>query len=91
MTRASMVLALFAAAAERRSAERRPESGGVSPPTPRPTAPRARKSFHFRLGILGGLSMQKTDLELAAGYDFMKIGDKLRLAGDFTLGLRGPR
>ncbi|MHB8875524.1 MAG: hypothetical protein ACYC8T_17710 [Myxococcaceae bacterium] len=46
------------------------------------------KEARFRLGVLGGLSMQKTDLELAAGYDFAKLGERVRLCGDFTLGLR---
>jgi hypothetical protein len=48
----------------------------------------SEKKVRFRLGLLGGLSMQKTDLELAAGYDFLKLGEKLRLVGDLTVGLR---
>jgi hypothetical protein len=46
------------------------------------------KKARFRLGLLGGLSMQKTDFELAASSEFLKLGEKVRLVGDFTLGLR---
>ena len=46
------------------------------------------KPLRLRLGILGGLTMQKTQLELGAGYDVFKLGERLRLVGDLTVGLR---
>ncbi|MBI3184102.1 MAG: hypothetical protein HYZ28_18370 [Myxococcales bacterium] len=46
------------------------------------------RRFRGRVGLFGGVAMQKTDLELAAGYDFMPVGERLRLVGDLTLGLR---
>lgn len=49
------------------------------------------KRLRARLGILGGLSMQKTDLALGVSYDILPVLDRpvrLWLTGDFTLGIR---
>lgn len=41
-----------------------------------------------RLGILGGVAMQKTDFALGVGYDLRELPLGLRLVADLTLGLR---
>ncbi|MHB8876205.1 MAG: hypothetical protein ACYC8T_21145 [Myxococcaceae bacterium] len=51
-------------------------------------SPTRERPLRLRLGLVGGLSMQKTDIELAAGYDFAKLSERFRLAGDLTVGLR---
>jgi hypothetical protein len=53
-------------------------------------APRAvrEKQLRARLGLFGGVAMQKPQFELGAGYDFLPIASRLRLVGDLTVGLR---
>ncbi len=46
------------------------------------------KPFRARLGLLGGLAMQKSQFEVAVAWDFAKIAERLRLVADFTVGLR---
>lgn len=41
-----------------------------------------------RLGVLGGVSMQKTDFALGVGYDLRELPLGLRLVADLTIGLR---
>lgn len=51
------------------------------------------KKLRARLGLLGGLHMQKTDLALGVSYDLLPVLERplpLIIAADFTLGLR-PR
>lgn len=53
-------------------------------------APRVvrEKQLRARLGLFGGVAMQKPQLELGVGYDFVPIASRLRLVGDLTVGLR---
>ena len=46
------------------------------------------KPFRARVGLLGGMLMQKSQFEIALAWDFAKIFERLRLVADFTVGLR---
>lgn len=74
-----LVLAPLIAASEQ------PAAGVSSTPAFRATK---EKPFRARLGFLGGVVMQKPQFEVAVAWDVAKISQRLRLVGDFTVGLR---
>ncbi len=46
------------------------------------------KELRVRLGVLGGLNMQKTDVELAASLDLLTLATRLKVFGELALGVR---
>lgn len=44
--------------------------------------------LRVRLGVLGGLSMQKTQAMVGASYDVLTVAKRFRVVGDLTIGFR---
>ena len=63
-------------------------AGEVKAGAPVYRAATKEKPFRARVGILGGMFMQKSQFEIAAAWDFARVAERLRLVADFTVGLR---
>ena len=46
------------------------------------------KELRVRLGVLGGLNMQKTDVELAGNLDLFTLAPRLKVFAELSIGLR---
>lgn len=63
------------------------QSSEVSTTSPAASAPK-EKPFRARVGLFGGMVMQKPQFEVALAWDFARLTDRLRLVADVTVGLR---